>query len=87
VNVPDIFKVKGTRLTRQGKRAYDNSIQEMSDPRGRKHYWIGGGTPLWHRGEDTDFEAIQEGFISVTPIHLDLTNYKALEYMRKKWRM
>ncbi len=87
VNVPDIFKVKGMRLTRQGKRAYDNSIQEMSDPRGRKHYWIGGGTPLWHRGEDTDFEAIQKGFISVTPIHLDLTNYKALEYMRKKWRM
>ncbi len=87
VNVPDIPKVNGVRLTRQGKRAYDNSIQEMSDPRGRKHYWIGGGTPLWHRGGDTDFEATQKGFISVTPIHLDLTNYNALKYLKKNWRM
>lgn len=87
VNVPDIPKVKGVRLTRQGKRVYDNSIQEMSDPRGRIHYWIGGGMPLWHTGEDTDFETIQNGFISITPIHLDLTNYRALEYMKKKWRI
>jgi len=87
VNVPDIPKSKGIKLTRQGKRVYDNSIQEMLDPRGRKHYWIGGGTPLWHTGEDTDFEAIRKGFISVTPIHLDLTNYRALEYMRNKWKI
>ncbi len=87
VNVPDIPKVKGVKLTRQGKRAYDNSIHEMMDPRGRKHYWIGGGTPLWLRGGNTDFEAIQAGFISVTPVHLDLTNYKALGYMKNKWEL
>jgi 5'-nucleotidase len=87
VNVPDVPETKGVKLTRQGKRVYDNSIQEMLDPRGRKHYWIGGGTPLWHTGEDTDFEAIQKGFISVTPIHLDLTNYNALKYMRNKWKI
>jgi len=87
VNVPDIPKSKGIKLTRQGKRVYDNSIQEMLDPRGKKHYWIGGGTPLWHAGEDTDFEAIQKGFISITPIHLDLTNYNALRYMKKKWKI
>jgi 5'-nucleotidase len=87
VNVPNIPKVNGIRLTKQGKRAYDNSIQEISDPRGGKHYWIGGGTPLWHSGEDTDFEAIQKGFISVTPIHLDLTNYRGLANLKKKWKM
>lgn len=87
VNVPDIQKTKGVKLTRQGKRVYDNSIQEMSDPRGRQHYWIGGGVPLWQSGGGTDFEAIQNGFISVTPIHLDLTNYSALRYMKKNWKI
>lgn len=87
VNVPDSPEIKGIKLTRQGKRAYDNSIQEVLDPRGRKHYWIGGGVPKWESGEDTDFEAVQSSFISVTPIHLDFTNYKALKYMRKKWKI
>jgi 5'-nucleotidase len=87
VNVPDCPKIKGIELTRQGKRVYDNSIQEMSDPRGRIHYWIGGGVPLWESGEDTDFKAVRSGFISVTPVHLDLTNYRALKYMKGKWKM
>jgi 5'-nucleotidase len=87
VNIPDVSRVKGVRLTKQGKRVYDNSIQEIIDPRGEIHYWIGSGMPLWHPGEDTDFEAIQKGFISVTPIHLDLTNYDALSYMKNKWRL
>ena len=87
VNVPNIKKTKGIKLTRQGKRVYDNSVHEMLDPRKRKHFWIGGGTPVWHAGEDADFEAIQNGFISVTPVYLDLTNYKALRYMRNKWKI
>jgi 5'-nucleotidase len=87
VNVPDGPKVKGMELTKQGKRVYDNSIQEISDPRGKRHYWIGGGAPLWEPGEDTDIKAVRSGFISVTPVHLDLTNYKALEYMKEHWKM
>jgi 5'-nucleotidase len=87
VNVPDCPKIKGIELTRQGKRVYDNSIKEMSDPRGRKHYWIGGGVPLWESGEDTDFKAIRSCYISITPVHLDLTNYNALKYMKGKWKM
>ncbi|TNF54862.1 5'/3'-nucleotidase SurE [bacterium] len=87
VNVPDCQKIKGIELTRQGKRVYDNSIQEMSDPRGRKHYWIGGGIPLWESGEDTDFKAVRSGYISVTPVHLDLTNHKALKYLKRSWKM
>ncbi|MBI4686542.1 MAG: 5'/3'-nucleotidase SurE [Nitrospirae bacterium] len=87
VNIPDSKNIKGIEITRQGKRVYDNSIHEMSDPRGRRHYWIGGGTPLWEAGEDTDFEAIQKGFVSVTPVHLDLTNYSALRYLKNTWKI
>lgn len=86
VNVPDkqIDDIKGIKFTRQGKRIYDNSIQDTFDPHGTKHYWIGGGKPYWEHGEDTDIQAVQSGFVSITPIHLDLTNYEALEYLKKK---
>ncbi len=85
VNVPYTSMIKGIKLTRQGKRVYDNSIQEMLDPRGRKHYWIGAGTTTWESAVDTDFQAVQNSFISVSPMHLDLTNYKALNYMKNNW--
>ena len=65
------------KFTRQGKRIYDNAIQETYDPKGEKHFWIGGGTPYWEHGEDTDINAVQKGYVSITPIHLDLTNYSA----------
>lgn len=87
VNVPDVKLIKGVKFTKQGKRIYENAVQELFDPRGRKYYWIGGGAPLWEAGEDTDLDAIRKGYISVTPVHLDLTNYKALELIKKKWKM
>ncbi|MEW6107675.1 MAG: 5'/3'-nucleotidase SurE [Nitrospirota bacterium] len=87
VNIPNVSKEKicGMKFTRQGKRIYDNSIQETYNPWGEKYYWIGGGNPYWEHGEDTDIEAVQSDYISVTPIHLDLTNYDALSFLRKKW--
>lgn len=87
VNVPNVGKelLKGVKFTRQGKRIYDGAIQETFDPWGEKHYWIGGGTPYWERGEDTDIEAVEANFISITPIHLDLTNYDALSFFKAKW--
>ncbi len=86
VNVPNLAAglVKGIRLTRQGKRTYDGAIQEVLSPRGERHYWIGGGTPYWERAEDTDISAVEEGYVSVTPIHLDLTDYSALDLMRPR---
>jgi 5'-nucleotidase len=86
VNVPNVPKdeIRGVKLTKQGKRIYDGSIQETFDPRGEKHYWIGGGEPYWERGEDMDIEAVQANFISLTPIHLDLTNYIALTFFKEK---
>lgn len=87
VNVPNVHKnmIKGIKITRQGKRIYDNAIQEIYSPWGDKHYWIGGGKPYWEHGEDMDIQAVLDGFVSVTPIHLDLTNYEAIEYLKKTW--
>lgn len=87
INVPNLPRdqIRGIRFTRQGKRIYDGSIQETLDPWGEKHYWIGGGKPYWERGEDMDMDAVQSGYISVTPIHLDLTNYDALALFRRTW--
>jgi 5'-nucleotidase len=56
------------------------------DPSGREYYWLGGGEVSWTPEEDSDFTAIGEGYVSVTPVHLDLTNYKLLEEIRG-WRL
>ncbi|MGI6637805.1 MAG: 5'/3'-nucleotidase SurE [Desulfobulbus sp.] len=89
INIPPVAAadIKGIRFTRQGTRRYKDSIQETYDPWGRKHYWIGGGTVHWSGGEDTDEQAISSGYISVTPIQLDLTNHEGLVYLEKEWMM
>lgn len=88
VNVPNKPKetLKGIRITKQGKRIYDNAIQEIYSPWGEKHYWIGGGKPYWEHGEDFDMQSVMDGYVSVTPVHLDMTNYAALEALRKEWK-
>jgi 5'-nucleotidase len=87
VNVPNRRReeIQGVRFTRQGRRVYDGAIKETFDPWGRQHYWIGGGTPLWDEGEDTDAQAILAGYVSVTPLHLDLTNHAALRKLGAEW--
>ena len=86
VNIPntEVSDIQGIKFTRQGKRIYDESIKETFDPHGEKHYWIGGGNPYWEHGEDTDISAIQENYVSVTPIHLDLTNHEALQFLKER---
>ena len=64
-----------------------NAIQETFDPWGKKHYWIGGGTVHWSGGVDTDEQALNEGYISVTPIQLDLTNHAGRDYLKNHWKM
>ncbi|RMG67260.1 MAG: 5'/3'-nucleotidase SurE [Nitrospirae bacterium] len=88
VNVPNLKEeaIRGVKFTRQGKRVYDNAIHETLDPWGRKHYWIGGGTPSWDSEDDTDIRAVTEKYISITPLHLDLTNYDALGYIKTRWQ-
>jgi 5'-nucleotidase len=87
VNVPGNTTIKGTKVTRQGRRLWENSIQETFDPRGRRHYWIGGGTPVRDSAEDTDVHAILSGCISITPIHLDLTNHEGVFHLRDDWQL
>ncbi|MEW6594513.1 MAG: 5'/3'-nucleotidase SurE [Thermodesulfobacteriota bacterium] len=87
VNVPDLpaAELRGARFTRQGRRLYDDAIKETFDPWGARHYWIGGGTPYWDEGPDTDAQAVLAGAISVTPLHIDLTNHEALARLRTEW--
>lgn len=87
VNVPDQPELNGARFTRQGRRLYDDAIKETFDPWGTRHYWIGGGTPYWDEGPDTDAQAVLAGVISVTPLHIDLTNHEALARLRSSWSL
>ena len=84
VNVPagQAHQIKGYALTRQGKRRYGDAIVEKVDPRGKKYYWIGGDQLDFVDDEGTDFTAVQRGLISVTPLHLDLTNYTSLKQLQ-----
>ena len=88
VNLPPLSAgdVRGVRLTRLGRRVYSNSLKRMEDPWGRRVFWIGGGEISWTGEADSDFRAIQEGYVSVTPLHLDLTNYDVLSTAERWWR-
>jgi 5'-nucleotidase len=81
VNVPPLAKeeLKGWRLTRMGKRHYSENIVERVDPRGGKYYWIGGDDLGFAQEEGTDCMAVRDGFVSVTPLQVDLTDYKLLQ--------
>jgi 5'/3'-nucleotidase len=80
VNVPGLprSQVRGYVVTRQGKRRYGDAIVEKIDPRGKKYYWIGGEDLGFVPAEGTDVTAVESGYISVTPLHLDLTNYASI---------
>jgi len=84
VNLPPIpaDAVKGIKVTKLGSRYFSESLTRMKDPWGREIFWIGGGTITWTGGEDTDHSAVAEGYISITPLHMDLTNYPLLETVR-----
>lgn len=84
VNVPNLplSEMAGTALTRLGKRIYHQMTVERVDPRGKKYYWIGGGEPDWEREEGTDLDAVDRKMVSITPLHLDLTDYSAFEKLR-----
>ncbi|HET9709172.1 MAG TPA: 5'/3'-nucleotidase SurE, partial [Gemmatimonadales bacterium] len=84
VNLPPIpgDQVRGVRVTHLGSRVFHEEVARMKDPWGRDIYWIGGGHVTWSGGADSDFRAMGEGFISVTPLHVDMTNYDLLEAAR-----
>ena len=77
VNVP-VRAPRGVKLTRIGARRYTEGVIEQTDPRGRQIYWIGGGLPIWEALPETDFHEVAEGYVSVTPLHLDMTDFRFL---------
>lgn len=81
VNVPPLpaGQIKGLRVTRQGLRVYRDALDERRDPRGQPYYWIGGEYPTGVPDEGTDFGALNDGCVSITPLRLDLTHYRTLE--------
>jgi len=88
VNIPNVpeTRLKGVRITRQGQRAYGDVIVERIDPRGRPYFWIGNGEPTWKDDRGTDINAIRANRISITPVHLDLTNHTAIGKL-KDWKL
>lgn len=87
VNIPNLPReeIRGFLLTRQGRRAYKEKVLKLLDPSGRPLYWITAEEFGWHLEEGTDYWAVYHGFVSITPLQLDLTNYKAFEKLRTKF--
>lgn len=81
VNVPNCpaEEIMPPLITRQGKRSFVGSVIGKTDPRGRKYYWIGSGEADFNDYEGTDFHAINRKHVSITPLHLDLTNYESMK--------
>lgn len=88
VNIPPVpaAEIKGVKLTRLGRRVFSDSIAKMQDPWGRPIYWIGGGSVTWASNEGTDIHAVRDGFISVTPLHLDVTHQARLDDAELWWQ-
>ena len=87
LNVPYLkeAELKGYQVTRQGLRVYRDVLDERKDPRGRPYYWIGGDAPTGVPEDGTDFGALVAGYVSITPLQLDLTAYHAMDDI-KKWK-
>jgi len=86
VNFPDLptAKLQPPLVTSQGKRRYEGMIIDKVDPRGRNYYWIGTVDLNFLDIEGSDYSAVTRGHISITPLHLDLTNYNSFALL-KKW--
>ncbi len=85
VNVPDVpyEQLKGVRVTRLGHRAKGLPPEEVSDPRGRQRYWISVAGEGDDAGEGTDFDAVKCGYVSVTPLQVDMTRYEAISQVKE----
>lgn len=85
VNFPGEGEIKGIKISKVGRVWYKNRTVKRIDPLGRPYYWII-GEPVWEGEEDTDTWAVKNGFVSITPLHLDLIDYETYEILIKKER-
>jgi 5'-nucleotidase len=88
VNVPDLpeEQLKAPLITCQGKRSYEGTIVDKVDPRGRNYYWIGTADLSFRDIPGTDYHAVSRGHVSISPMHIDLTNYASIETL-KGWEV
>jgi len=88
INVPnvDAEEIRPYKITKQGKRVFADAVVEKVDPRGKKYYWLGGGDQGFQEIEGTDFHAIANKHISITPLCVDLTNHAAVQEL-EGWKL
>lgn len=84
INIPNLpyEQIKGVRVTRMGRSRFIEKFHKRLDPRGRTYYWLDGELEVHDAGDDVDIHAVRDGYVSITPIHLDLTAYDHLETFR-----
>lgn len=84
INLPKVAasEVKGLRVTKLGSRFFSEGLTRMKDPWGKEVFWIGGGEITWTGDAESDHQAVLDGYISITPLHMDLTNYSLIETVR-----
>ena len=88
INVPYLKyeEIQGFCVTRQGQRVYRDQLDHRKDPRGKSYYWIGGDSPTGVVEDGTDYGVLKDGYVSITPLHLDLTAYQIRDQLEKlKW--
>jgi 5'-nucleotidase len=88
INVPNVDEgeIRPYKITNQGKRVFADAVVEKVDPRGKKYYWLGGGDQGFQEIEGTDFHAIANKHISITPLCVDLTNHAAVQEL-EGWKL
>ena len=88
INIPAVpkEKIKGIKITRQGISNWDDSYELRSDPNGRDYYWLTGKMNILDEADNADIIAVKNNYISITPLHYDLTDYKMIEEA-KKWKL
>jgi 5'-nucleotidase len=85
INIPAVPKedIKGIKITKQGKSNWEDDFEVRSDPNGRDYYWLTGKMNILDENNDYDVIAVKENYISITPLHYDLTDHKTYEEIRK----
>lgn len=83
INIPTVH-IKGTHITRLGKREYQNVFEERKDPRGQTYFWMGGEPIILEQVDDSDIAAVEAGYVSISPLQFDLTNHSFISRHRDK---
>ncbi|NIA22617.1 MAG: 5'/3'-nucleotidase SurE [Proteobacteria bacterium] len=86
INFPNVpaDEIKGIKFTKLGTRKYDDAIIKVNDPRGNDYYWIGGHKPDWKKEKGSDYDAVFNNYISITPLKIDLTDYEFLNTIERE---